>query len=133
MTKYKDDGTGTRFVIEYDRNYEFEECDGGTMPMTPERYKGHEYQKDGANVPYDEYVKYLGNPDRHVVFGVIREDKCPCCESWVRGGSIWGVDCMDNDPEAAFVEGTYPLSQLTGYLAEVAKDLEINPHRLPKN
>lgn len=128
----------TRYHIQIDDYYEHDECDGGPMPMTPERYAGNEYYKDDGKtmVPYDEYVNYQGNPDRHVVLIVTREDECPCCGEWVEGGSLCGIDFMDDNEEANF--GGWPgnkrwtLDQLKGYLVEVAKDLEPNERLIAK-
>ena len=119
----------TRFVINHDDDYQFEECDGGSMPMTEDRYAGNEYQKDGQPLPYEDYVQYYGNPDRHVVVFVRREDRCPCCKSWVAGDTVYGVDFMDDAKEAGYI-GTFTLDQLPGYLAEVARDLEADPRLL---
>lgn len=117
--------SATRYVIDYDHDYEHEESDGGPMPMTEERYKGHEYYKDGQPIPHAEYLTYYGDPDRHVVVWMRRTDQCPCCQTWISGDSLGGIDLMDDQPEAGFI-GTFTLDQLPGYLREVAADLE--PH-----
>lgn len=113
----------TRFIIDYDTDYQFDECDGGPMPMTEERYKGNEYYKDGKPASYEEYLRYYGNPDRHVVVYVQRQDKCPCCDSWLNGEAVYGIDFMDDDKEAGYI-GKFRLDQLTGYLEGIALELE---------
>ena len=114
--------TQTRFRVKYDDYYQFEECDGGPMPMPEEAYEGNEYHKDGVIVPYVEYLKYYGNPDRHVVLSITREDRCLCCGSWVQGDSLYGIDFMDDDKDLQYPD-TYMLDELKGYLREVASDL----------
>lgn len=147
----------TRYRVGTDLDFQLDECDGGAMPMSPERYKGNECRAcpqhpragtkvldlggDGrpqagcavcgnteyAPVPYEEYVAYYGNPERHIGLFVVREDQCPCCQSWVEGGALYGIDVMDDNPEAAFTgdgHDTYTREELPGYLQEVADELE---------
>lgn len=113
----------TRYVVGYDDDYRFEEADGGPMPATEERYDaiGH-YQKDGRDVPYAEYLQYYGNPDRHVVLFVRRENRCPHCGAWQPGDAVYGLDFMDDDHDAP-LSGTYRLDELKGYMREVAEGL----------
>lgn len=77
-----------------------------------------------VEIPYEEYLAYYGNPDRHVYLVVQREDRCPYCDTWIKGGSVWGIDYMDDSPEAGYVGDSYTLEQLPGYLRDVAADLD---------
>lgn len=142
----------TRYRIEYDPDASFEECNGEGRPLTEEEYAENSYQAcpdhpragtkvisvgppqvqgcaicgrtDYETIPYEEYLQYYGNPDRHVYLQIIRQDRCPCCDSWVDGDSLSGIDFMDDNPEAGFADTTCTIDQLTGYLREVAEDLD---------
>ncbi len=114
----------TRYIIDYDPDAQFEECNGEARPLTETEYAENYYNdKQGNRVSYADYLAYQGNPDRHVYLEIIREDKCPCCGSWVSGGSLCRIDFMDDDKEAGMI-GTFTLDQLLGYLKEVAEDLD---------
>lgn len=52
-----------------------------------------------APIPYDEYLAYYGNPDRHVYLGVIVEKQCGECHKWSVAGSLWHIDFMDDSRE----------------------------------
>lgn len=85
-----------KFVIDEDAR--FEECNGQARPLTRAEYAEAEYQKDGKPVPYAEYRRYYGNPDRHVYLGCVVEAQCPCCDGWTAdGASLWRIDFMDDD------------------------------------
>lgn len=47
---------------------------------------------------YEEYCKYFGNPDRHVVLSVVLEQQCDM-EHWHTAASVCGIDFMDDSPE----------------------------------
>lgn len=144
--------TSTRYIVGHDLDATFEESNGEPRPLTQDEYRGNEYRAcpihpragtktidatvspniqgcaqcgrtDYVDVSYVEYRAYYGNPDRHVYLFVQREDKCPCCETWHRGDNLYGIDCMDDNPEVRLV-GTHTLDELTGYIREVAEDLE---------
>lgn len=119
-----------RFVIDDDAV--FEESNGESRPLTEEEYKGAEYQKDGADVPYAEYLEYYGNPDRHVYLGCIVEKACKCCGHFEEVGSLWRIDFMDDAPELRAINPYQKRGQtfsvpdalaLPGYLPEVARDV----------
>lgn len=111
-----------KFVI--DDQASFEECNGEARPLTAEEYekegvymacpnhprgpKGDDTAVNGVGtcarcgstytpVPYDEYLAYYGNPDRHIYLGCIVEKQCPCCEAWSSVQSLWHIDFMDDD------------------------------------
>ena len=113
----------TRFVVDYDADARFEECNGEPRPLTAEEYKDAEYMKDGMPISYADYLAYHGNPDRHVYLFVRREDRCPCCDSWKAGDALYGIDFMDDDNEASYI-GTFTLDDLPGYLHEVAANFD---------
>lgn len=137
-------GVKTRYIVGRDTDYTFEEADGGPMPMSEERYQGNEYMSKAApethnrKISYVEYVQYYGNPDRHVALYLRRQDRCPCCDHWIDGDALYGIDVMDDTPEAQFDADErglpWRLEDLTGYLKEVAADLDIDAdllHRAP--
>ena len=139
----------TRYRVDYDPDYQFEECNGKARPLTAEEYAENVYRAcpdhpragtkvialgppqvqgceicgrtDYADIPYEEYLAYYGNPDRHVGLFIEREDQCPCCLQWAPGGTLSGIDMMDTDN---WETGTFTLEQLHGYLRECAEDLE---------
>jgi hypothetical protein len=128
-----------RFVIDPDAR--FEECNGEPRPLTEEEYRGYEYMRDGVPVTYADYLRYQGNPERHVYIGAVLEHRCHCCGNWQDVDSLWNIDFMDDSPEVAVltthatVSGfggtlcsqyyTLPveLDAIPGYLREVAMDL----------
>lgn len=52
-----------------------------------------------APIPYDEYLAYYGNPERHVYLACIVEKQCHCCGKWTVGSSLWRIDFMDDNRE----------------------------------
>ena len=113
----------TRFVIDYDHEAAFEECNGQRRPLTELEYADAQYWQNDQPVSYPDYLAYYGNPDRHVYLSIRRQDRCPHCGTWITTDSLGGLDFMDDQPEASFI-GTYTLDQLPGYLHDVAQDLE---------
>jgi hypothetical protein len=112
-----------RYVVAYDEYAEFEECNGEPRPLTAEEYIGNEYYENGEPVLYDAYLRYQGNPERHVYLTVTRQDQCACCGTWTNGESLSNIDCMD-DHDEAFCIGTFAYEELIGYLKDVAGELE---------
>lgn len=104
--------------------------EGAPLPGSRKVYEENPITPNGGEaLTYEEYCKYYGNPDRHVVLGAILEEKCPTCGSWHDApgmASLWGIDFMDDDKEAQYagetVEGE-DFGTLPGYLAEVVRDL----------
>jgi len=110
----------------HDDDAEFEECNGQARPLTEAEYAEHSYQKDGRSVPYAEYLDYYGNPGRHVFIGAVLEEQCPTCGEWHSVGSLWNIDCMDDNPEAQVIGQTFyatRFDQIPGYLREVTQEL----------
>jgi hypothetical protein len=113
--------TGTRYRVRfvYDPDASFEESNGEARPLTEQEYKGNEYRgcpvhprkplkahgtcsvadcrRKAQDIPYDEYLAYYGNPERHVYLGCIVDRACPCCDEWSTAGSLWSIDFMDDD------------------------------------
>lgn len=119
-----------RVRVVYDEHTQFEECNGELGPLTEEEYAKDYYMQDGQPIPYDEYLEYYGNPDRHVYVGVIVDKRCQCCRQWEENkASLWGIDFMDDSPEVDAVhlpECEFTVEQalrLPGYLGEVAKEV----------
>lgn len=156
--KHPVDAFRVQFVYDYDA--QFEESNGEARPLTKAEYKNNVYlgcpvhprSSERANVtnghadcgecglpyadiPYDEYLAYYGNPERHVYLGCIVETRCTCCGMWKRAASLWGIDVMDDDLELASLpigdnNFTYPLTPGrvlndpdASYLAGVAREL----------
>ena len=81
--------------------------------------------EDGQKVSFTEYMKYWGNPDRHVVLLATVERGCDHCGSWVFMSSVGGIDFMDDGGD--WETGTFQEDELDnlpkGYLKELAKEL----------
>lgn len=146
-----------RIKFTTDLDARFEECNGESRPLTEEEYRGNEYHacpkhprtkvppKETRNgiawcgecgtrwcaVPYEEYRKYQGNPNRHVYLLCIVQRQCKCCQSWLTHASLGGIDLMDDSPEYRVVPLDRWMEPATGvpfpadwgYLAEVAQEL----------
>lgn len=80
-------------------------------------------------ISYEEYCQVEGNPDRHVVVGVMIEQRCQCCQQWRDVASLWNIDLYDTDPDAGYVrEQPYTLAEVATwpsrlYLRDVVADL----------
>lgn len=79
-------------------------------------------------IPYAEYLAYYGNPDRHVYLGCIVERECPCCYTFKPAGSLWHIDCMDDDKAFTSITlGRYysdaDARALPDYLGQVAGEV----------
>jgi hypothetical protein len=147
-----------KFVIDEDAC--FEESNGEARPMTEAEYKGNEYRacpkhpRGGTKVidasvspnvagcaicgntnyediPYQEYLAYYGNPDRHIYLGCIVETQCDKCSAWKVKESLWHIDFMDNDKAYLALALDRWMTEeeakaLPEYAGEVAKDLISN-------
>lgn len=74
-------------------------------------------------VPFEDYMKYYGDYNRHVVLVCDVEKQCVHCGEWSHVQSVGGVDFMDDDH---WETGTFTEEEalaLRGYQADVAKDL----------
>jgi hypothetical protein len=126
-----------RFVTDPDAS--FEECNGEARPLSEEEYSQNQYFNTETNTPieYARYLDYYGNPDRHVYLGAILQRQCEVCSVWSEAGSLWNIDCMDDQPEPAIVskhDRTFgnssqyfdcdtEIDAIPGYLREVTRDL----------
>lgn len=143
-----------RFVS--DDEAQFEECNGESRPLTRAEYAENSYracpdhpragtkvitfgppQIQGcaicgntkyADIPYNEYLRYYGNPERHVYLGLIQETVCPCCNSWKVTDSLWRIDFMDDSAEyrAVQLDRNYTAEKaraLPGYLGELVREM----------
>lgn len=119
--------TPFRIRVEYDPEARFEECNGEPRPLTEEEYAENQYMNDGVPIPYAEYLRYYGNPDRHVYLSVFLQRRCAACEQWHETGeSLHNIDLMDDDPgadEAGKVIEEAEWHKI-GYLREVARELK---------
>jgi hypothetical protein len=94
-----------RVIIEYDHDgaRNLDGCDGKPLPEAPDVYAENQYMKDGKPVPYEDYLKYYGNPDRHVVLMAHVMRQCEHCGSWTDAPgdtALAGIDFMDDDRDA---------------------------------
>lgn len=115
-----------RFVEDPDA--QFEECNGEARSLTEDEYRENEYMKDGQPIPYEEYLRYYGNPDRHVYLLAEAQAKCPCCGAWQTKGCLGSIDFMDDAPELRAVAGETwftpeQAERLPGYARETALEV----------
>lgn len=142
-----------RFVV--DEEYRFEECHGEARPLTEEEYRENEYcacpehpragsgvvgaamgrvmvgcrrcgRGDYAPIPYEEYLRYYGNPERHVYVRCEVQRQCTCCQKWTYAGGTGGIDLMDDDGDLRVLGEWLSEQQIKdlglGYLGEVARE-----------
>jgi hypothetical protein len=81
-----------RFVV--DDEYVF---DKDEYPQTPEDYEGVEFCKDGQPIPFDEYIRTIGNLDNHRAFWCEYQTRCTCCNHWHKVDIIGILDMMYGD------------------------------------
>lgn len=116
-----------RVIFEFDPEGRFEACNGQPRPLTEEEYGEHQYFEYRMPIPYAQYLRYYGNPDRHVYLMACIERRCGCCGHWAATEHhLCGIDLMDDSPEYLQVElmqAYDPCDPLPGYLADVAADL----------
>ena len=117
-----------RVRFEYDPDAHFEESNGERRPLTASEYIGNEYMHpDHTPIPYDEYRRYYGNPERHVYLMCVVEKQCSCCQRWSVANSLGYIDVMDDDPVLARLPLGKPLTPdavltMGGYLTDIARD-----------
>ena len=104
---------------------------------TPENYQGNEYYTDhvwegepgkskhlsSRMVPFEEYIQYLGNPDRKIMLICIVEKLCPCCDHWHKVDSMDGIDCMDDDPYDTGIFYPEKFDKLNEWQRSVAREM----------
>ena len=89
-----------------------------------------------APIPYEEYLAYYGNPDRHLYLGCVVEEQCGSCSGWAVVESLWAIDYMDDSQELrAITLGEWMPEEearaLPGYLGETARDLLEEAEKAP--
>jgi hypothetical protein len=131
----------------YDPEPDLENPSGSPLPGPESEYVGneiHELIDRGDDpqtgrrrvVPYAEYCRYWGNPERHTVLACLVERACGACDAWEQVASLGHIDFMDDDREIlglniGHVDRAHrseyytaeQASQLPGYVGEVARDL----------
>lgn len=120
-----------RFVL--DTEARFEECNGQSRPLTEEEYAVNYYNDpQGNRVSYADYLRYQGNPDRHVFLACQVQKQCDCCNAFNDVQSLWGIDCMDDNPEYLHtrLDHWYSFGEVNddprfGYLRDVARELVV--------
>jgi hypothetical protein len=78
---------------------------------TPEKYKGNEVCIDGKPVPFEEYMQFWGDPNRHVMLLALVQRVCPTCGQWETIDSLGNVDFMDT---ASWFVGSVMAEELDG-------------------
>lgn len=120
--------TNYRVRFSLDPDGQFEESNGESRPMTADEYRDNEYMHEGQVVPYEEYRRYYGNPDRHVFVASEVEQQCPCCGAWTWAGGTCGIDFMDDAQELLHLDTWFTPVQILeretalGYLYDIAMD-----------
>lgn len=117
-----------RVIFTEDLSACFEECNGESRPLTEAEYADNTYlDAAGDLVPYADYLRYYGNPDRHVYLQAHVERQCDCCGCWKPAGySLSRIDLMDDSiefREVQFLHGYTPGDFPPGYLTEICLDL----------
>lgn len=127
-----------RMKFEDDLDYEHETPSGAPLPGSKKDYDESPIMelidpKDdpetGARrpVPYHEYVKYWGNPERHRAVIAILERQCAECHTWHVLETLGGIDLMDDHAECRAIgrmyTGPQEFAAIPGYLGDVAREL----------
>lgn len=85
-------------------------------------------------VPFEKYMQYWGNPERHTELIMLVDYQCPCCGSYEIGESVGSIDFMD---DGDWTCGTFTMDDMKewarnaknprgkdrAYLASEARDL----------
>jgi hypothetical protein len=103
--------TTCRFRIEYDETFVPEGSDGQPLPESRESYEKGPYMNHDIPIPYEEYLRYYGNPDQHVGLVMLLERRCPTCKQWHVTQSVGGIDMMFDDK---WQTGTFTVPDLFG-------------------
>jgi hypothetical protein len=145
-----------RITFLEDQDAQFEECNGEARPLTRDEYAEATYRgcpdhpragsktldatvspnltgcavcgrTDDVDIPYDEYLAYYGNPDRHVYLACLVERQCDCCHVWQTASALGAIDVMNDSPEWRTVQigrryTPDEAARLPGYLAEIARE-----------
>ena len=91
-------------------------------------------------IPYEEYLAWYGDPDRHTYVRLTVQKRCPCCNRWDSMGGLGEIDFMENDPTLRFLDEWLTPDQVTelgeaglGYLYEcMTEDLAEAGWKAPK-
>lgn len=111
------------FVIDEDAR--FEECNGESRPLTETEYADNPYMHDGQPIPYPEYLRYYGNPDRHVYLGCVVHKVCSCCGLSKPIESLWNIDTMDDSQRPRLNVKLSPdeAVALPDYMGDIAREV----------
>ena len=91
---------------------------------TPEKYEGNEVFVDGRKVPFNEYMKFWGDPNRHVVLQAGVDMRCTECGEWTVVCNVGNVDFMDTDPwDVGAVYAERIAGAFSDYQLEVSREL----------
>lgn len=96
----------------------FDGDESGAMVVDKERGLG-----ERKHVPFDDYMTYWGNPERHVMLMALVEKECEHCGSWTVVGSLGNIDFMDDQPWETGTFSEDEAVKLRGYQGECSKEL----------
>ncbi len=80
---------------------------------------------DYQDIPYDEYLAWYGNPEKHVYLCCEVQKQCGSCGHWECIAGTGGIDFMENAEELSAVDRWFTegeIAQMPGYLREVARE-----------
>jgi hypothetical protein len=119
--------TTCRFRVDYDEMFVPEGCDGKPLPEAKDVYDASPHMNHDIPVPYEEYLRYYGNPDCHVGLVMHLERYCQHCGCWRVTQTLGGIDMMFDD---RWQTGTFSVPDIFGgvlwpddHLREVALQL----------
>lgn len=121
-----------RITFDYDPEPDLTDPAGAPLPGSRKTYEENPITPNGGPaLTYQQYCKYYGNPDRHVVLMHTVQEQCTAsyedqygkshtCKHWYTIDSCYGHDFMDDDP--IDIGSFTHQSQLRGYQRELAKE-----------
>jgi len=119
-----------RITFDHDPDPSLDGSDGKPLPESREHYETNPFIDHGSDrpsrkIPYEEYLTYHGNPDRHTVVTAVVEHQCRHCQAWHVTGSLCGIDFMDDSPEVLQLKlpGTYSEAEAKALQGYPLKDL----------
>lgn len=122
-------GEVTRYRIRILRDDDFvaEGCNGRPLPEPREVYEQSPMTTNGgAELSYEAYLRYHGDPGMHVGLAVLVDVMRPGDDDWHRNAaSVWGIDAMRDNPEVDLIGAQYyRLADMPeGYVKDTAAEL----------
>jgi hypothetical protein len=66
---------------------------------TPTTYRGNEVIIDGRKLPFDEYMRTVGNPDNHTMLCMLVYELPEDADDWVLVDSLGSIDFVDDSEQ----------------------------------